>query len=132
MNILTALFLILTEALHEGLRAAGHNLAAEIAETVHLAGIALVFFAAINNRIPGRIQVQGLNLLKILIAYFLFRFAIFDTAWNLVAGQNWDFYGTVKLYDRTMTALGSWGWMLKGIAAFWGTAWLLNYRHQAE
>ena len=132
MNFWIATLLIIGEAIFEGLRTAGYYLAAEIIEAIYLAGIALIIFAGINEKIPGRVRVRGMNLLKILVAYLLLRFAIFDITWNLAAGQNWLYYGSTKLYDRIMVGLGGWGLMMKAIAGFWGITWLLNYRHQVE
>ena len=65
----------------------------------------------------------------VVIGFFLLRFCLFDSVWNLAAGQSWDYYGTTKWYDRVMTLLGSWGWMLKGIAGIWGTVWLMGWRN---
>jgi hypothetical protein len=63
-----------------------------------------------------------------LIAGFVFvRYLVFDVVWNLVYGVKWDYYGTTKLYDRVMTKLGSWGWMMKAICGIIGICFLLGW-----
>jgi hypothetical protein len=50
---------------------------------------------------------------KLIIGFVFVRFAIFDVVWNLSNKQKWNYYGTVKWYDRTMAKLGSFGWFMK-------------------
>lgn len=124
MNILLAIFLLL-EAVFEGLRTGGHLLASEIVEVIYLGGITFLIFALSNKflEIPANLS----NLIKILIGYVLLRFALFDSIWNISAGQNFFYYGTTKIYDRFMASLGSWGWMWKFVSLVWGVAWLTKW-----
>jgi hypothetical protein len=124
MNLLLALFLIIFEAVYEGIKTAGYHVASEIVEFVYLAGITFGLFAWINS-------VKAFDykpLVKILIGYVLLRFAIFDIIWNISAGREWYYYGVTKFYDKIMMALGSWGWMVKAIAGVWGISWLLGWQ----
>jgi len=62
-----------------------------------------------------------------LIAGFIFvRFLVFDVVWNVVRGVEWNYYGTKKWYDRTMTKLGSWGWFMKAICGIVGIVFLIG------
>ncbi len=125
MNLLLAFFLIVLEAVYEGLKIADHHIASEIVEFIYLTGITLGLFAWIN----GQKQFSYKPILRILIGYILLRFAIFDLIWNLAADQRWNYYGITKLYDRVMLELGGFGWMIKAIAGFWGIAWLLGWEN---
>ena len=127
MNLLLALFLILSEACFEGLRARGCLIASELVELVYLAGVSLMAFGWLNRKYIFK-EIKADRYIVIIIGYFLLRFGLFDTAWNIAAGQSWDYYGGTKLYDRVMVQLGAWGWMLKGIAGLWGIAWLMGWR----
>jgi hypothetical protein len=128
MNLLLALFLIIFEAVFEGLKIAGHHIAAEFVEATYLFVITVGLFCWFNN-------VKSFEykpIVKILIGYVLLRFAIFDVVWNLAAGQSWNYYGVTKVYDKIMTELGSIGWLLKFIAGFWSIMWLTNYKNSAN
>jgi len=124
MNLILALFLIIVEAVFEGLKISGHHIASELVEMVYLVCITFGLFAWINS-------VKSFEykpILKILIGYVLLRFALFDLAWNISAGQEWFYYGITKAYDIFMSKLGGWGWFLKIIAGIWGVAWLLGWQ----
>jgi hypothetical protein len=125
MNLLLALFLLI-EAVFEGLRTGGHLFASEMVEVVYRAGVALMAFAYLNKPVLEW-DIYLRSFIKILIGYLLLRFALFDTIWNLCAGQDLFFYGTTKVYDRFMASLGTWGWMWKGISFIWGIAWLTKW-----
>jgi hypothetical protein len=132
MNLLLALFLIIFEAVFEGLRTGGHLLASEIIEATYLIGISFMTFAFISFHkqliwLESKWNVYLPSFLKIFIGYILLRFALFDVIWNISAEQNLFYYGTVKVYDRFMASLGSWGWMWKGISLIWGIAWLTKW-----
>jgi hypothetical protein len=124
MNLLLALFLLL-EAVFEGLRTGGHLFASEIIEIIYLAGVTFMAFAWMNRL--NKADVYLSSFIKILIGYLLLRFALFDIIWNISAGQDLFYYGTTKAYDRFMASLGSWGWMLKGIAGIIGIAFLTKW-----
>lgn len=128
MNLFLAFFLIVFEAVFEGLKTAGLYHASEIVELVYLAGVSLMAIAWLNKKYIFK-EVKADRFIVIIIGFFLLRFALFDSVWNIAAGQRWDYYGGTKAYDRFMTTLGSWGWMLKGIAGIWGIAWLMGWRN---
>jgi len=128
MNSLLALFLIIFEALHEGLKVAGYYMASEIVEFIYLVGVSLMAFAWLNKKYIFK-NANADRFIIVVIGFFLLRFALFDSVWNLAAGQDWDYYGRTKWYDRMMTVLGSWGWMLKAIAGVWGISWLMGWRN---
>lgn len=64
---------------------------------------------------------------KLITGFVFVRFAIFDVTWNLARGVKWNYYGTTKLYDRVMTQLGEWGWMVKMICGIVGVVFLLGW-----
>lgn len=128
MNLLLALFLIITEAVFEGLKTAGYYIASELIEFVYLIGVTLMAFAWLNKKYIFK-EIRADRFIMVLIGYFLLRFAIFDSVWSLAAGQDLFYYGETKWYDQVMTTLGSWGWLLKGIAGVWGLAWLVGWRN---
>ena len=127
MNLLLAFLLIVLEAVFEGLKTAGLHHASELVEVVYLTVVTLTAIAWLNKKYIFK-EVKADRFIIILIGYFLFRFAIFDSIWNITAGQNFFFYGSTKLYDQVMTKLGTFGWMLKGIAGIWGITWLMGWR----
>jgi len=124
MNLILALFLIIFEAIFEGLKTGGHHIASEMVEAVYLACVTFGLFAWINS-------VKSFEykpILRILIGYVLLRFALFDLVWNIAAGQDWFYYGITKAYDIFMAKLGGWGWFLKVVAGIWGVAWLMGWQ----
>ena len=123
MSLLLALFLLL-EAVFEGLRTGGYLLASELVEMVYLAGVIYLAFAYFYAR---NILSALPSFIRALIGCIFLRFALFDIIWNISAGQDLLYYGTVKAYDRFMASLGSWGWMMKGVAGIWGIAWLTKW-----
>jgi hypothetical protein len=126
MNLLLALFLIVFEAVFEGLKTQGFHVASELVEAVYLSGVTLIVFAWIN-RTPWFTIIPMQSFLKVLIGYLMLRFAIFDTIWNIAAGQDLLYYGTTKLYDRILSALGAFTFILKFTALIWGIAWLTKW-----
>lgn len=64
---------------------------------------------------------------KMILGFVFVRFAIFDIAWNLSRGVEWNYYGTTKLYDRIMYELAEWGWFLKAIAGAVGIVFLMGW-----
>lgn len=129
MNLLLAFLLIVLEGVFEGLKIAGFHVASEFVELVYRAGVVLMGYAWLHKLYIFKKDIRTDRFIIIIIGYFLFRFAIFDSIWNLAAGQNFFFYGSTKLYDITMTKLGTFGWTLKGIAGFWGIAWMAGWRN---
>jgi len=127
MNLILALFLIIVEAVFEGLKISGHHIASELVEMVYLAVVTFGLFAWLNwKQVNSFFDRQ--SIVRVLIGYVLLRFALFDLIWNLSAGQEWNYYGITKLYDIFMAKLGGWGWFLKIIAGIWGVAWLLGWQ----
>lgn len=63
---------------------------------------------------------------QVFLGFILIRFAIFDLIWNLTRGMKWNYYGTVKLYDRIMAKFGGFGWFVKIICGIVGVCFLLG------
>lgn len=127
MNLLLAFLLIVLESTFEGLKIAGYHVASEMVEFVYLTGVTLMAIGWLNQKYIFK-NVRADKFMFVVLGYFLLRFALFDLVWNIAAGQSWDYYGGTKLYDQIMIELGTWGWMLKGIAGLWGIAWLMDWR----
>ena len=127
MILITALIIILTEAIGEGLL---KRLKSPVNEIIFDAWvqwvIALMMFGI---WFVWAIHFDGYYVptWKMITGFILVRFAIFDVTINLAWGQKWDYYGTTKLYDRIMYELGSFGWMMKVISGIIGTIFLLGY-----
>jgi hypothetical protein len=70
---------------------------------------------------------------KLFLGYWFIRFLIYDTVWNatsIVCGADisiW-YYGDVKLYDRIMKKLVSWGWFMKVVLGVVGIVFLLGIK----
>lgn len=133
MNLLVALFLILCEAIYEGLADRGHKLIAGIIEFVYRTFVTLAIFALFS----------GIKLFEnnypdywyIVTGFVLVRFALFDLTYNLIR-QNPVFYiGDTKLYDKILGWFFRWSGidsghflaMVKLIALLIGLTWLIRY-----
>ena len=130
MILILAIFLIVFEAVPEGLKTAGKYLASECLEFIYLTGITLMTFAWVTG-ILFPFGNDYSSLLKVIIAYILLRFSSFDVIWNLSCGQNIAYIGSTKMADRLLLKIKRlWGmspiWFARAIALFWGLAWLLN------
>ena len=128
-TIIIALFLIVFEAIYEGLAIKGKNLVSEVVEFVYRAVLTLVLFAWVTG-IKSIINAD-VQFIRIIIGYVLLRFSIFDVIWNLAAGQPINFVGNTKLFDKFLQEIRNlWGmnpiWLTRAIALFWGAAWLLG------
>jgi len=134
-----ALFLILFEAIPEGLALGGHKTLAGVFEFVFLAGITLAVFAFFTNQMPLRNKhglgiIYDLNYWWIIAGYVLLRFALFDYAHNLSAGLPLFYVGDTKIYDQiwqwwfnwTGVAIGHFLAMFKLIALLIGGTWLIT------
>jgi hypothetical protein len=64
---------------------------------------------------------------KLITGFIFVRFAIFDLAYNLTAGLDWDYYGTTKLYDRIMYYFGGFGLFMKGVLGICGIVFLMGW-----
>lgn len=132
LNLILAVFLIVTEALFEGLRTADLHSWAELIEFVYLASVTLIVFAYLNRRFvlpdPG-----ASSFVKIIIGYALLRFAVFDLVFNLAAGLAWDYIGFTKMSDEILLWIcGLWGYgpvaFIKVISGIWGISWLMGWQ----
>lgn len=132
LNLILAVFLIVTEALFEGLRIADLHTWAELTELVYLVVVTLIAFAYFNRRIV-REDPEVSSFGKIIIGYILLRFAVFDLVFNLSAGLAWNYIGFTKVTDEILLWIqGLWGYspiaFAKIIAGIWGTAWLSGWQ----
>jgi hypothetical protein len=94
-----ALFLILFEAIPEGLADAGHKRLAGLLEFTYRAVITVVIFSCICGVV---IPIASDKLGYGLLGYIFLRFAVFDYIYNLSAGQRLDYIGVTKIWDRTL------------------------------
>jgi hypothetical protein len=142
MNLLIALFLILFEAVPEGLRLAGHKGIAGVVEFIFLAVVTIVMFSYTTGLYRIFTQRQPIlslqpNIIRVLGGYVLLRFAIFDVIHNLCAGVPLFFIGNTKWYDQIWQWFFSWSgiaadhflFMFKLIALLIGIAWLMGWQH---
>ena len=130
MTLIFALFLIVFEAVPEGLALGGHKTIAECVEFVYLSGVTLGLFAWLKGI---RNYEYARNFIKTIIGYLLLRYAIFDVILNKSAGLPIDFIGSTKGLDFVLSWVkGMWGmspiWFTRAIAGFWGLSWLLARR----
>lgn len=112
-----ALFLIVFEAVPEGLALAGHKTVAGCIEFVFLAGITLTVFAYFTQQYPHPKEyfVRFSNFIP--KVFYSTRF------WWYVAGY---VLLRLALFDILMTPLGSWGWFVRFICGIIGITWLLK------
>lgn len=129
MNLLLALFLIVFEAVYEGI---SNKTLAGVIEFIYRAVLTIIAFMWVG----GLLVLTPLmsSLLYTLGGYLLLRFAIFDAIYNLLRGNPLFFVGTTKLFDR------AWRWffskthiphehflaLLKFICLCIGITWLLG------
>lgn len=134
-----ALFLIVFEAVPEGLALAGHKTIAGVIEFVFLAGVTLTVFAYFTQSYSGerKYHIQYSNFLArvfysqnnfwwYVAGYVLLRLALFDIVHNVSAGLPVLYLGDTKLFDIVMTKLASWGWFMRFIGGIIGITWLLK------
>ena len=125
--LLLALFLILCEAVPEGMRMRGdHKWAASI-EFIYRAVVTFVCFAFLNG-ISSSANIQ-FSFIRAIIGFVLLRFAVFDLIYNLYAGNPLFYIGDTKWYDKILRRMKMpehfWAFV-KFIALVWGGAWLVN------
>jgi hypothetical protein len=121
-----ALFLIIFEAVPEGLALGGHKMIAGMVEAIYLIGVTIGLFAWITGYNFAWWRTTQ-SFIKILVGYILLRFALFDFVHNISAGLNPFFIGSTKLYDIILSKLGAFVWILKIIGLVWGTSWLMEW-----
>jgi hypothetical protein len=131
--LLAALFLIVFEAVPEGLALRGYHTIAGIIEFIYLAVITFSIYAWITGeiKIPWK---HTAPFLYILLGYVLLRFALFDIIHNMSAGIPIFFIGTTKWYDQIWQWFFSWThfpavhflWLTKLIAMLIGGTFLMK------
>jgi len=127
MNLLLALFLILTEALYEGFKIRQKHILSATIEFIHRMIIILIAFAWVNGI---TFQYEVLPFTRVIIGFIFLRFGIFDVILNLSAGLKLYYIGSTKLFDKGLQwVISMWGmspiWLLRFIATFWGISWLI-------
>lgn len=127
MILIYAIILILTEAIGEGLlKRFDTGINEVIFDDWNQWIISLMFFG-IYLLIAFNFTGYFVPAWEIITGFILVRFATFDVTINLARGVKWNYYGTTKLYDRILSELGSWGWMMKVICGIIGGIFLLGY-----
>lgn len=104
MNLLTALFLIIFEAVPEALSDKGKKTTSGVLEFIYLAAVTLAVFAVVNGYSLPR---KDINPYYIIGGYVLLRFALFDLIYNFVRRNELFYIGKTKLSDKV------WNWFFK-------------------
>lgn len=124
--LLLALFLIIGEAIPEGMRMWGQHKSAASIEFVYRAVVTFACFIVISGHEVMHIQF---SFIRAIIGYVLLRFAIFDLIYNFYAGNTLFYIGDTKWYDKILRKMKMpehfWAFV-KFIALVWGVAWLMN------
>lgn len=129
MNLLIALFLILTEAISEGLRNRGRKDIAGVIELLYRAAITLIVFAWFLGNVFV-FEYRTDNYFVTIIGYVLLRFALFDIAYNLTIGEVINHIGTTKFYDKLLRKVHPVMLILvRLICLLIGVAFLMGWRH---
>jgi len=125
--LILALFFIVFEAVHEGLKIRKKHITSGVIEFIYLAVVILSLFAWVMGiRFPY--YIDSAPYLKVIGGYLLLRFALFDLIWNISADQRWFYLGRTKLYDRFLSKVPTgFIWFIKVICIPLALAWLLNY-----
>jgi hypothetical protein len=134
LYLFVALFLILFEAIPEGLALGGHKTIAGGFEFIYLAAITVFVYACVIG-LNFTWSKPTTSFIHVLIGYVLLRFALFDIVYNLSAGLNLFFIGTTKGSDQIWNWFFDWSGfppnlflgLLKFIAFVWGVAWLMEW-----
>lgn len=124
MILIVALLVIIIESIGEGLLKRFNK--AEWLFDNFIQWVVAVFLFFLWFIIAYHFDKYYVETWKLISGFIGVRFLIFDVVMNLTWGQKWNFYGTKKWYDRTMTKLGSWGWMMKVICGIVGICFLLG------
>lgn len=129
MNLLIALFLILFEAISEGLRDKGHKAIAGVIELLYRAAITLVVFAWFLGNVFV-FEYRTDNYFVTIIGYVLLRFALFDIAYNLTIGEAINHIGTTKFYDKLLRKIHPMMLLLvRFVCLLIGVAFLMGWRN---
>jgi hypothetical protein len=126
MLLITALIVILIESIGEGLLKRFNSGINEVIFDAWIQWVIALMFFGCWFVWALHFDSYFVPVAKLIIGFVFVRFATFDITWNLARGVKWNYYGTTKWYDRTMTALGSFGYLLKFIAGFMGVCFLLG------
>jgi hypothetical protein len=127
MVLITAILIVLFEAISEGLINRTHSAFRDFIFKWWMQWIiAFVLFGAWFI-FAYNYNKYYVNTLKLILGFIFVRFMIFDVAYNLANGQKWNYYGKVKLYDKVMFKLGSWGWFMKGVLGIVGICFLMGW-----
>ena len=130
--LIAAIFLILFEAIPEGLRDRGKKTIAGVIEFIYLAAMTLAVFAWLTGQ---HHRPPDPNLWFVIAGYILLRYAIFDAAYNLARGNPLFYIGNTKIYDRLLGWFFRWSGinsdhlqaMFKFIALLIGVTWLMGW-----
>jgi len=135
MNLLISLFLIIFEAVSEGLYDRQKKTIAGVIEFIYRAVVTLIIFAWLTNY--WHVDTEATDYWVTVVGYVMLRFAIFDVIYSLARGNTGIFYiGNTKLYERALVWLlnkGKVSYSLiiftKFIALVWGMSWLMGWQH---
>jgi hypothetical protein len=126
MILLFTILFNLLEAIYEGLYDRGKKVASGIIELIFKSGVVTVCLLWFSGYRFLLYHWPPIPLWKVFLGFVFVRFLLFDITWNLARGVSWNYYGTVKWYDRTMAKLGEYGYMLKAICGLIGIIFLLG------
>lgn len=126
MLLFTAFLFISFEAIAEGL-AKRFNFADDFIFDAWVQWVIALLLFGVWLVIALQFNEYFVPVVKLILGFIFVRFAIFDIAWNLSRGVEWNYYGTTKLYDRIMYELAEWGWFLKAIAGAVGIVFLMGW-----
>ena len=115
--LVVALFLILFEAIPEGLALGGHKTIAGVVEALYLTGITTVMFSFFMGFRYGYTLPSKEKIVYVVLGYVFLRFAVFDGIYNTCAGLPFFYIGTTKLIDQ------AWQWFF-ALTKFPEEAWL--------
>ncbi|MDX9826071.1 MAG: hypothetical protein RBU26_14190 [Sphaerochaeta sp.] len=132
MILLTALIFILSEAIAEGLVKRNYPAVSDILfkwwVQILTAGALFLIWLLLAVKIDEYYPV-----IKLIIGYILFRYALFDVIFNVSAGLGINYIGSKKTYDKILSWIRDmWGigtiWFTRAIALFWAISWLIGYK----
>ena len=127
MILLTALIIILSEAIAEGLVKRHCEKLSDIIFKGWVQWLIAIALFVLWLLYAISFDNYYVPLWKIITGFVFVRFLVFDVVWNIVRGVKWNYYGKEKLYDRIMALLGSWGWFIKIIAGIVGICFLIGW-----
>jgi hypothetical protein len=134
MLLITALFLILTEAVYEALYDSGHKTTSGIIEFVYRAIVTVMVLSYVGMCYIDFSARDYPSFWYMIGGYVLLRFALFDISYNLIRGLSPFYIGSTKLIDKAWKWFFIWSGipvvhffaMFKFIALCIGVAWLLK------